>query len=48
MGGIGAVHAQDRSNIVELQCYTRANGQRLRPEQTIQTGDQIETGPIRG
>jgi hypothetical protein len=44
-GGFAAAQAQARSNIVELQGDARANGQRLRPEQTIQTGDRIETGP---
>ena len=44
-GGFTAAQAQARSNIVELQGDAIANGQRLRPEQTIQTGDRIETGP---
>ena len=44
-GGFAAAQAQARSNIVELQGDAIANGQRLRPEQTIQTGDRIETGP---
>lgn len=44
-GGFGAAVAQQRSNIVELQGDALINGQRLRPDQTIQTGDSIETGP---
>lgn len=44
-GGFAAAQAQARSNIVELQGDAIANGQRLRPEQTIQSGDRIETGP---
>ncbi|MBT9507166.1 twin-arginine translocation signal domain-containing protein [Rhodoferax sp.] len=45
MGGIGAVQAQGRSNIVELVGDALVNGMRLRPQQTIQTGDEIVTGP---
>lgn len=44
-GGFAAAQAQQRSNIVELQGAALLNGQRLRPEQFIQTGDQVETGP---
>lgn len=44
-GGFGAALAQQRSNIVELQGDVLLNGQRLRPQQTVQTGDSIETGP---
>lgn len=45
MGGFGAAQAQSRSNIVELQGDALLNGQRLLPDQTIQSGDQIATGP---
>lgn len=45
MGGMGAATAQGRSNIVEMQGDALLNGQRLRPQQTIQTGDRIATGP---
>lgn len=45
MGGFSAAHAQQRSNIVELVGDAQLNGVRLRPEQTIQTGDAITTGP---
>src|SRR4051812_41179956 len=45
MGGIAAAQAQQRSNIVELRGVALLNGQRLDPRQTIQTGDNIETGP---
>ena len=44
-GGFGAAHAQQRSNVVELQGDAQLNGQRLTPASTIQTGDSIETGP---
>ena len=44
-GGFGAAQAQARSNIVELIGDARLNGERLRPEHTIQTGDDIATGP---
>lgn len=45
MGGFSAAQAQSRSNVVELQGDALLNGQRLLPEHTIQTGDQIVTGP---
>ena len=45
MGGFAAAHAQQRSNIVELQGDATVNGDRLRPQNYIQTGDRIETGP---
>jgi len=45
LGGVGAARAQARSNIVEMQGDALLNGQRLLPQQTIQTGDQIATGP---
>ena len=44
-GGFTAAHAQQRSNIVELVGDAQLNGSRLLPQQTIQTGDQIATGP---
>lgn len=45
MGGFEAAHAQQRSNIVELVGDVSVNGQRLLPQRTLQTGDQIATGP---
>ncbi len=45
LGGFTAAHAQQRSNIVELVGDAQLNGARLRPEHTIQTGDDIVTGP---
>ena len=45
MGGWQAASAQARSNIVELRGDALVNGRALSPQQTIQTGDQIETGP---
>lgn len=44
-GGFAAAHAQQRSNIVELRGDALLNGQPLRAQQTIQTGDLVETGP---
>ena len=44
-GGFAGAQAQQRSNIVELLGDAQLNGARLRPEQTIQTGDGITTGP---
>lgn len=45
MGGYATAQAQSRSNIVELQGDALLNGRRLLPQDTIQTGDQIATGP---
>ena len=45
MGGFAAAQAQSRSNIVELRGDAMVNGARLIPEHTIQTGDEIVTGP---
>ena len=45
MGGFTAVQAQQRSNIVDLVGDATVNGQRLRREAYVQTGDRIETGP---
>jgi hypothetical protein len=45
IGGLPAAKAQQRSNIVELTGDAPINGSRLLPGQTIQTGDQIQTGP---
>ena len=45
MGGVPAVMAQQRSNVVQLSGDALLNGSRLQPGQTIQTGDQLQTGP---
>lgn len=45
MGGFAAARAQQRSNIVELRGDALLNGQPLRREQFIQTGDVVQTGP---
>jgi hypothetical protein len=45
LGGAATVQAQSRSNVVQLVGDAMVNGSRLRPQQTIQTGDQINTGP---
>jgi hypothetical protein len=44
-GGFSAAQAQERSNIIELQGDALLNGARLLPRHTIQSGDQIATGP---
>jgi len=45
LGGFGGALAQQRSNVVELRGEVLVNGQRLRPQQFVQTGDQVQTGP---
>jgi hypothetical protein len=45
MGGLPAAMAQQRSNVVELVGDVLLNGRRMAPQQTIQTGDEIATGP---
>ena len=45
LGGAATVQAQSRSNVVQLVGDATVNGGRLLPQQTIQTGDQITTGP---
>jgi hypothetical protein len=45
LGGYEAAHAQQRSNVVELTGDAEINGRRLLPQQTIQSGDAIATGP---
>lgn len=42
---LGTAQAQSRSNIVQLTGDATVNGQRLLPEQAVQTGDEIITGP---
>lgn len=44
-GSTGMLHAQAGGNIVELRGDALVNGARLYPYQSIQTGDQISTGP---
>ena len=45
MGGLPAAMAQQRSNVVDMVGDVLLNGQRMSPQQTIQTGDEIATGP---
>lgn len=45
LGGLPAAMAQQRSNVVELVGDVLLNGERLRPQQTVQTGDDLQTGP---
>jgi pSer/pThr/pTyr-binding forkhead associated (FHA) protein len=45
MGGYEAAQAQQRSNIVEMVGDVAVNGERLVRQRTLQTGDQIQTGP---
>ncbi|MGE0097595.1 MAG: iron dicitrate transport regulator FecR [Hydrogenophaga sp.] len=44
-GGLPAAMAQQRSNVVEFVGDVMLNGQRMLPQQTVQTGDDILTGP---
>jgi hypothetical protein len=44
-GSLVGAQAQSRSNIVELSGDAMVNGQTLRMDQTLQTGDEIVTGP---
>jgi hypothetical protein len=44
-GGWLAAQAQSRSNIVELRGDVQRNGKPLTAQDTVTTGDQIETGP---
>jgi hypothetical protein len=45
MGGFAAAHAQSSSNVIELVGDALVNGQRLLPEQIVQSGDELQTGP---
>ncbi|MDP2021283.1 MAG: iron dicitrate transport regulator FecR, partial [Hydrogenophaga sp.] len=45
LGGAGAAQAQARSNVVDLLGDVLLNGQRMSRQHTVQTGDQIQTGP---
>jgi hypothetical protein len=45
MGGYAAAQAQSRSNVVQLQGEALLNGRRLLPQQSVVTGDQVQTGP---
>lgn len=44
-GGWAGAQAQSRGNVVELVGDALVNGQRLLPQQVVQTGDVLETGP---
>jgi hypothetical protein len=44
-GRVCRAQAQQRTNIVELQGEALINGARLTPQQVIQSGDSLETGP---
>lgn len=48
LGGLPAAMAQQRGNLVELLGDVQLNGQRLLPDQTVQTGDHLQTGPASG
>jgi hypothetical protein len=45
LGGWAGALAQQRSNVVELRGDVLLNGQRMRQQQFVQTGDAVETGP---
>jgi len=44
-GGLSAAHAQAQGNVVELRGDATVNGKPLQPNQSVQTGDEIATGP---
>ncbi len=44
-GSVAGAQAQARSNIVDLVGDATVNGRKLLPNQTLQTGDAIVTGP---
>jgi hypothetical protein len=45
LGGLPAAIAQQRSNVVQLTGDALLNGLRFLPGQSVQTGDQLQTGP---
>lgn len=45
LGGWHAAQAQQRGNVVTLQGDALVNGKRLVPQQSVQTGDEVQTGP---
>lgn len=45
LGGWSTAQAQQRGNVVEFVGDILLNGRRMLPQQTVQTGDQIQTGP---
>lgn len=45
LGGWSGAQAQRRGNVVELVGDATVNGERLRPDGQVQTGDRVETGP---
>ena len=45
LGGAATVQAQQRGNVVQLVGDATVNGARLRPEASVQTGDEVLTGP---
>lgn len=45
LGGFDAAFAQRRSNVVDFQGDVLVNGSKLLPQQAIQTGDALQTGP---
>jgi hypothetical protein len=47
-GGFAQAFAQQRSNIVELRGDVLLNGQTLRRDQFVQSGDTLQTGPGAG
>ena len=45
LGGLAGAQAQQRGNIVELRGDVLLNGERLGAQGTIQSGDNVQTGP---
>jgi len=45
LGGLSAAQAQQRTNVVEFVGDILLNGRRMLPQQIVQTGDEVQTGP---
>ena len=45
LGGMPTAMAQQRTNVVEFVGDILLNGRRMLPQQIVQTGDEIQTGP---
>jgi hypothetical protein len=45
LGGYNAAYAERRSNVVDYVGDILVNGSKFQPQQTIQTGDAVQTGP---
>ncbi len=45
LGGFGQAQAQQRSNVIERRGDFLVNGRRMAPQQSIQSGDTLQSGP---